>query len=285
MEFYRDEKGNLTKLVQHNVDTGMGLERMCKVMQNKVSVYETDLFVPMLDLLAKTTGLNYADHQRRFRIVADHIRTAFMLINDGLTPSNVGAGYVLRMIIRRAYYNLYLLKKLDKAQIETFIEQAFTAFEGLRKFDQERISKVLLAEISQFEKTIVNGAKILTESIDKLHKDGKKTLEGSQIFMLYDTYGFPLEITKEIAQEKGIELDLLGYEKALAQAKEKSRQGSKEMFSKNADWSKYLEGVNVTEFVGYDRLELENPVLLKDVTTDDGIRFLVFDKTPFYPEM
>ena len=258
---------------------------MCKVMQNKVSVYETDLFVPMLDLLAKTTGLNYADHQRRFRIIADHIRTAFMLINDGLTPSNVGAGYVLRMIIRRAYYNLYLLKKLDKAQIETFIEQAFTAFEGLRKFDQERIGKVLLAEISQFEKTIVNGAKILTESIDKLHKDGKKTLEGSQIFMLYDTYGFPLEITKEIAQEKGIELDLLGYEKALAQAKEKSRQGSKEMFSKNADWSKYLEGVNATEFVGYDRLELENPVLLKDVTTDDGIRFLVFDKTPFYPEM
>ena len=258
---------------------------MCKVMQNKVSVYETDLFVPILDLLAKTTDLNYSDHQRRFRIIADHIRTAFMLINDGLTPSNIGAGYVLRMIIRRAYYNLYLLKKLDKAQIETFIEQAFTAFEGLRKFDQERIGKVLLVEISQFEKTIVNGAKILTESIDKLYKDGKKTLEGSQIFMLYDTYGFPLEITKEIAQEKGIELDLLGYEKALAQAKEKSRQGSKEMFSKNADWSKYLEGVNATEFVGYDRLELENSVLLKDVTTDDGIRFLVFDKTPFYPEM
>ena len=285
MEFYRDEKGNLTKLAQHNVDTGMGLERMCKVMQNKVSVYETDLFVPMLDLLAKTTGLNYADHQRRFRIVADHIRTTFMLINDGLTPSNVGAGYVLRMIIRRAYYNLYLLKKLDKVQIETFIEHAFKAFDGLRNFDQERISKVLLAEISQFEKTIANGAKILTESIDKLHKDGKKILEGSQIFMLYDTYGFPLEITKEITQEKGIELDLQGYEKALAQAKEKSRQGSKEMFSKNADWSKYLEGVNATEFVGYDRLELENPVLLKDVTTDDGMRFLVFDKTPFYPEM
>ena len=103
--------------------------------------------------------------------------------------------------------------------------------------------------------------------------------------MLYDTYGFPLEITKEIAQEKGIELDLPGYEKALAQAKEKSRQGSKEMFSKTTDWSKYLEGVGATEFVGYDRLDLENPVLIKDITTDDGVRFLVFDKTPFYPEM
>ena len=262
MEFYRDEKGNLTKLAQHNVDTGMGLERMCKVMQDKVSVYETDLFTPMLNLLAKTTGLSYAEHQRRFRIVADHIRTAFMLINDGLTPSNVGAGYVLRMIIRRAYYNLYLLKKIDRGELERFIADAFKAFEGLRDFDQQRITKVLLAEISQFEKTIA-----------------------SQIFMLYDTYGFPLEITKEIAQEKGIELDLPGYEKALAQAKEKSRQGSKEMFSKTTDWSKYLEGVGATEFVGYDRLDLENPVLIKDITTDDGVRFLVFDKTPFYPEM
>ena len=285
MEFYRDEKGNLTKLAQHNVDTGMGLERMCKVMQNKVSVYETDLFTPMLNLLAKTTGLSYAEYQRRFRIVADHIRTAFMLINDGLTPSNVGAGYVLRMIIRRAYYNLYLLKKIDRGELERFIADAFKAFEGLRDFDQQRISKVLLAEINQFEKTIANGAKILTESIDKLHTEGKKVLEGSQIFMLYDTYGFPLEITKEIAQEKGIELDLPGYEKALAQAKEKSRQGSKEMFSKTTDWSKYLEGVGATEFVGYDRLDLENPVLIKDITTDDGVRFLVFDKTPFYPEM
>ncbi len=173
------------------------------------------------------------------------------------------------MIIRRAYYNLYLLKKIDRGELERFIADAFKAFEGLRDFDQQRISKVLLAEINQFEKTIANGAKILTESIDKLHTEGKKVLEGSQIFMLYDTYGFPLEITKEIAQEKGIELDLPGYEKALAQAKEKSRQGSKEMFSKTTDWSKYLEGVSATEFVGYDRLDLENPVLIKDVTTDD----------------
>ena len=99
MEFYRDEKGELTKLSQHNVDTGMGFERMCKVMQNKESVYETDLFTPFLEMLEKNTGLFYADNKRRFRIIADHLRTSFMLINDGLTPSNLGAGYVLRMNI------------------------------------------------------------------------------------------------------------------------------------------------------------------------------------------
>lgn len=224
MEFYRDEKGILTKLAQHNVDTGMGLERMCKVLQNKVSVYETDLFAPFLTMLESFSGLKYTDHERKFRIIADHMRTAFMLINDGLTPSNVGAGYVLRMIIRRAYYNLYLLKKLSKTELENFIAQAFEAFKGLRDFDQVMITKVLLHEIAQFEKTIANGTKILTELLEKLAQSGEKTLSGDQIFMLYDTYGFPLEITKEIAADAGIALDITGYEKALEAAKEKSRQ-------------------------------------------------------------
>ena len=248
MEFYRDEKGVLTRLSQQNVDTGMGLERMCKVLQNKESVYETDLFAPFLQTLEQVTELKYTDHQRKFRIVADHIRTAFMLINDGLTPSNVGAGYVLRMIIRRGYYNLFLLKKLMKPELERFIDQAFVAFKGLRGFDEPMIKKVLLNEIAQFEKTIHNGEKILTELLEKLAAQGEKTLRGDQIFMLYDTYGFPLEITKEIASDRGVELDLAGYEKALEAAKEKSRQASKSMFQKTADWSKYLEGIPATAF-------------------------------------
>ena len=176
MEFYRDEKGNLTKLAQHNVDTGMGLERMCKVMQNKVSVYETDLFTPMLNLLAQITGLSYAEHQRRFRIVADHIRTAFMLINDGLTPSNVGAGYVLRMIIRRAYYNLFLLKKFSQSELDLFVSKALESFKGLRDFDELTIKRVLLAEIAQFEKTLANGEKNLNDFLNKLEAQGEKVL-------------------------------------------------------------------------------------------------------------
>lgn len=285
MEFYRDEKGNLSKLAQHNVDTGMGLERMAKVLQNQKSVYETDVFQPFLTMLAQLTGLRYADNTRAFRIIGDHIRTAFMLINDGLTPSNVGAGYVLRMIIRRAYYNLYLLKKLSPSQLSDFIAQAFVAFKGLRDFDEERIAKVLLNEIAQFEKTLQNGEKMLTDILEKLASKGEKTLNGDQIFMLYDTYGFPLEITKEIAANAGVTLDLAGYEKALEAAKEKSRQGSKAMFQKTTDWSKYLEGVPVSEFIGYDNLEAENVQLLKDIQTEEGVRILIFDKTPFYPEM
>lgn len=285
MEFYRDEKGDLSKLSQQNVDTGMGLERMCKVLQNKESVYETDLFAPIIACLEKATGLPYVWNERKFRIIADHLRTAFMLINDGLTPSNIGAGYVLRMIIRRGYYNLFLLKKMMKPELELFVDQALQSFKGLRDFDEPMIKKVFLQEIAQFEKTIHNGEKILNDLLAKLSQTGEKILWGDQIFMLYDTYGFPLEITKEIASAKQIDLDLAGYENALELAKEKSRQGSKAMFQKSADWSKYLEGIPATEFVGYDQLSFSSSKLLKEVETEEGQKILIFDKTPFYPEM
>ena len=280
MEFYRDEKGKFSKLSQHNVDTGMGFERLCKVLQRKESIYETDLFAPFISLLEKTTWLAYHGNERKMRIVADHLRTAFMLINDGLTPSNVGAWYVLRMIIRRCYYNLILLKKLTDQELSNFIKESFIAFKGLREFDEERIKKVLVNEIWQFEKTITKGEGILNDLLKQTRK-----LSGSQIFMLYDTYGFPLEITKEIANAQWVELDLEWYEKALNEAKEKSRQSTKAMFQKSADWSKYLEGIPATEFVGYDSLHYEDSKLLKEIDTEDGQKILIFDKTPFYPEM
>ena len=280
MEFYRDEKWVFTKLSQHNVDTGMWFERMCRVLQNKASIYETDLFAPFISLLEKTTNLSYIWNERNFRIVADHLRTVFMLINDWLTPSNVGAGYVLRMIIRRCYYNLLLLRRLNESELSSFVNDSFVAFEWLRDFDEERIKKVLLNEIAQFEKTIHKWEWILED----LLKNSKK-LSWEQIFMLYDTYGFPLEITKEIAAERGVELDLEWYQKALEDAKEKSRQSTKAMFQKSADRSKYLEWIPATEFVWYDNLNFEWSKLLKEIEADDGQRVLIFDKTPFYPEM
>ena len=280
MEFYRDEKGNFSKLAHHNVDTGMGFERLCKVLQRKESIYETDLFAPFISLLEKTTALPYQSNERKMRIVADHLRTAFMLINDGLTPSNVWAWYVLRMIIRRCYYNLILLKKLTSEELEQFINEAFIAFKWLRTFDEARIKKVLLNEIAQFEKTIHKGEWILND----LLKENKK-LSWEQIFMLYDTYGFPLEITKEIALSQWVELDLEGYEKALQEAKEKSRQSTKAMFQKSADRSKYLENIPATAFVWYDNLEYSDAKLLKEIDAENGQKILIFDKTPFYPEM
>jgi alanyl-tRNA synthetase len=139
----------------------------------------------------------------------------------------------------------------------------------------------LINEISQFEKTIAKWEWILKD----LLKNANGKLAGDQIFMLYDTYWFPLEITKEIAAEQNVELDLDWYQKALEKAKEKSRQSTKAMFQKTADWSKYLEGIPATEFVWYGNLNFEDSKLLKEIDTDDGQKILIFDKTPFYPEM
>ena len=317
MEFYRDESWTLSKLNNHNVDTGMWFERMCCVMQQKESVYDTDVFSASLKKLEELTGIKYEQQTRRFRIIADHIRTAFMLINDWLIPSNVWAGYVLRMIIRRFYYNLILLKKLNSDEIGKFIDEFFVAFKWLREFDEPRIKKTLIDEISQFEKTIHKWEWILQDLLSKIvdkwtvakikHSDkvnrihdkieSKKEelhnkivqhaankLSWDQIFMLYDTYGFPLEITKEIAAAKWVELDIEWYQKALEQAKEKSRQSTKEMFKKWIDRSKYLEWIPQTKFIGYKKFETSDVKLLKDFDVN-WQRVLIFDKTPFYPEM
>lgn len=280
MEFYRDESGTLTKLKQQNVDTGMGFERMCKTLQNKETVYESDLFQPIIDAIAIYTKLAYKDYQRRMRIVADHLRTAIVLINDGGFPSNVGAGYVLRMIIRRMYYNLILLNDSVSDGYESLFDEIIAFVGTQRKLtNSSAIFKVIKDELAQFKKTIANGNKLLQQMIDK----HPAQLAGKDIFMLYDTYGFPVELTREIASEKGIKLDETGFQKSLEEAREKSRQWTKEMFKKGTDWSKYLDGVKPTKFIGYDQTNSESQKLIKDFEVD-GQRVLIFDQTPFYAE-
>lgn len=186
MEFYRDESGTLTKLKQQNVDTGMGFERMCKTLQGKETVYESDLFMPIIQEIEQLTGTKYQDHLRRMRIVADHLRTALRLAEDGLFPSNEGKGYVMRMIIRRMRYNLILIKDISRESAQKFLKHS-----------------VIKNELEQFRKTIANGTKMLEEIIQK----SDKIIIGKDIFMLYDTYGFPIELTREIATEKNISLD------------------------------------------------------------------------------
>jgi alanyl-tRNA synthetase len=249
----------------------MGFERMCKVLQQKDSVYDTDLFERALQTLEKHTGLAYAAAQRRFRIIVDHARTAFMLINDGLVPSNIAAGYVLRMIIRRMIYNAVLLQPdlLQEAPMEDLLADLLLSFQGLRTFHREEILRVLKEEHRLFGNTLQSGKKILEGIMEKQLKAGKKCIEGSQLFLLYDSFGFPLELTREITQEKGFQIDEEGFQTALAAAKEKSRQATKEMFKKGIDWSKYLEGIPQTEFVGYTDLSAENATLLKTIELDD----------------
>ena len=283
MEFYRDETWTLSKLNNHNVDTWMWFERMCCVLQQKESVYDTDVFLPAIEKLENLTWIKYNEQSRRFRIIVDHIRTAFMLVNDWLIPSNVWAWYVLRMIIRRFYYNLILLKKLNIDEVNKVIDEFFIAFKWLREFDEPRIKKTIIDEISQFEKTIQKWEGILQELLSKAVWTWNK-LFWNQIFMLYDTYWFPLEITKEIAAAKWVELDIQWYQKALEDAKEKSRQSTKEMFKKGIDWSKYLEWIPQTKFIWYNEFTTTDIKLIKDFEVN-WQRVLIFDKTPFYPEM
>ena len=280
MEFYRDESSNLSKLSQQNVDTGMWFERMCKVLQEKETIYETDIFWPIIESIQKHTGESYQKFQRRMRIVADHLRTAIVLINDWASPSNIWPGYVLRMIIRRAYYNLILIKDSIADSYEDLLQEILdfvVNFHSLQ--NKSSIFGLIQDELSQFQKTIANWIKLLQQLIDKK----PEILDWKSVFMLYDTYGFPLELTREIAAENWIQLDENWFQKSMTQAREKSRQWSKEMFQKWIDRSKYLEWISTTEFIGYARLDLESPKLIKDFEVD-GQRILIFDKTPFYAE-
>jgi alanyl-tRNA synthetase len=269
----------------------MGFERMCCVLQKKDSVYDTDLFVPTIQVIENYLQLAPAalrdspvspSHQRRLRIVADHARTAFMLVNDGLVPSNVGAGYVLRMIIRRMVYNVMLLHEFPLEKYPDFLRDVLASFQGLRDFKQEEIIRVLMDEVKLFQKTLQNGMQILEGLISRSSSQGQ--MLGSDVFKLYDTYGFPVELTREIVAEKGLSIDEKGFETALESAKEKSRQATKEMFKKGIDWSKYLEGIPQTEFIGYTAFSSDAPQLLKEIDLE-GQKILIFDKTPFYPEM
>ena len=284
MEFYRDESWTLSKLNNHNVDTGMWFERMCCVMQQKESVYDTDVFSASLKKLEELTGISYSQQTRRFRIIADHARTAFMLINDGLIPSNIAAWYVLRMIIRRMTYNIMLLKETDLNWYQKICTELLATFRGLREFNESEIIRVIMEEIKTFLKTIQNGKTILEEMIAKENKNQNKFLSGKDVFKLYDTYGFPLELTREIAAENWLEINEKEYEEAVNTAKENSRQATKEMFKKWIDWSKYLEWIPQTKFIGYKEFSTSDVKLLKDFEVN-GQRVLIFDKTPFYPEM
>ena len=286
MEYYRDESWKLTKLKNQNVDTGMGFERMSAILQNKETIFETDLFQPILDIISKYTGLNYTDTiwtTKRFRIIADHIRTAAILLNDWVIQSNIWAGYVLRMIIRRMYYNLMLLKDIDDVGFQKMLSEIVNFVADVRPIKIQEVTKSLMDEVSVFKKTISKWLKVLNEKLNNI-KDWWK-LAWADIFFLYDTCGFPLELTREICLEKNIKLDEKWFKAELENQKERSRKSAK--FQKDIDRSKYLEWIPQTEFTWYNLSYCEDTkqstILLKDFEAN-WQRVLIFDKTPFYAE-
>ena len=282
-ELYQDEEGNQSPLESKNVDTGMGLERITMVCQGVASTFETDLLRPIMDKVSEMSGVPYKKSEKTdisLRIITDHARCVTFLISDGVIPGNEGRSYVLRMILRRALRHgkilgmeLPFLYKLVDVVVENYGE----AYPDLVK-NKAKIIDTIKKEEERFAKTLDRGYKMLDEFISV-----KKDIDGESAFKLYDTYGFPFELTKEIASENGLNVDEEGYKKAMQEQKDRAKAAA-EKISVTGDikYAKVEEKVGSTEFVGYTENECDAKILA--VIDGDGYTDVVLDKTPFYAE-
>ena len=286
IEFNRKADGSLEKLAAQHIDTGMGFERLCMVLQNKTSNYDTDVFMPLINEIEQKTKVAYGKEEttdRAMRVIADHARTVYFAIADGQLPSNTGAGYVIRRILRRAIRYGYTFLDLKEPFIHTLVDrledQMGAVFPELTA-QKDLARNVIREEEISFLKTLNQGLLLLDDLISKTKG---KSLKGDQVFELYDTYGFPLDLTALIAREKGFEVDEAGFEKAMATQKERSRAASS---SSAEDWTVVKDGA-AEDFVGYDHLEHKVKLLRyrKINSVKSGEQFqLVLNATPFYPE-
>jgi len=286
IEFNRKADGSLEKLPLKHVDTGMGFERLCMVLQNTTSNYDTDVFTPLIREIETLTNSKYGvseNTDRAIRVIADHLRTVYFAIADGQLPSNSGAGYVIRRILRRAIrYGFTFLdqkKPFIYRLVKTLSEQMGTVFPELIKENQLAFN-VIREEENSFLKTLDQGLYLL-ETI--LTNSKSKKIEGSKAFELYDTFGFPFDLTALVAGERGFIIDKEEFNKAMEVQKTRSRSAAS---SKAGDWIILMED-NVEEFVGYDHLSAQVKLtrFRKMTTAKKGDFYqLVFNLTPFYPE-
>ncbi|MEC7414983.1 MAG: alanine--tRNA ligase [Bacteroidota bacterium] len=286
IEFNRNANGVLEKLPKKHIDTGMGFERLCMVLQGKTSNYDTDIFTPIINEIERITKNNYGVSQQvdiAIRVIADHIRTVFFAIADGQLPSNIGAGYVIRRILRRAIrYGFTFLdqkKPFIHLLVEIITKQLGDIFPELNR-EKQLAFNVIMEEEKSFLKTLDQGLVLLENVIGNLN--GKK-IPGERVFELYDTFGFPFDLTSLIANERGLDIDKGGFEKAMERQKSRSRGAT---FSKIGDWF-IINDSETTEFIGYDKLDSKIMITRhrKMNTKKDGDFYqLTFDKTPFYPE-
>ncbi|MGB0170655.1 MAG: alanine--tRNA ligase [Flavobacteriales bacterium] len=284
MQFMRKADGSLEPLPARHIDTGMGFERLAAVLQGKQSNYDTDVFQPLIGHLSQASGKPYTGGDDKvnvaLRVCADHVRAVAFSIADGQLPSNAGAGYVIRRILRRAVRYGYSFLGLDRPflfeLVDVMADQMGDFFPELRA-QQALIAKVMKEEEEGFLRTLDKGIQRLDEKIA-----GAQRLDGQDAFELYDTYGFPIDLTALICGENGVEVDQAGFEAALARQKDRSRAAGK---MEAGDWN-VIEEDKVEEFVGYDRMEAEVRITRwREVKVKDKTRFqLVFNLTPFYPE-
>lgn len=227
MEFYKHEDGSLTRLDQHNVDTGMGLERISYLLQGKESVYDTELFSTIISKIEEL-ATNY--NARSARIIADHLRTSIMMISDGAIPSNNDRGYVLRKLIRRLVRQMRKIG-IDLVKLEELVRLKIKVLKDMYELnDDNNIVKTILAEKDKFEKTLEKGENEFYKLLKKLDNSDKKVITTEQVFKLYETYGFPPEVTKDLGLENNIEIDSDGFEELFKKHQERSKLGSEQKF-------------------------------------------------------
>ena len=286
MQFNRKANGSLEPLPHKHIDTGMGFERLCMVLQNKQSNYDTDVFQTRISEIAALSGKRYGDDEKAdvaMRVIADHLRTIAFSIADGQLPSNVKAGYVIRRILRRAvrygYTYLGFNEPFICKLVPGLVEQMGEQFPELRA-QQNLIVSVICEEESAFLKTLATGINLLEGVMQKTRKAGGSVIDGKSAFTLYDTYGFPIDLTELIARENGMSVDLEAFDVELQAQKARSRNAAA---VENDDWVELVQGAT-TEFVGYDNLSAEVKIVrYRRVTTKGKTLYqLVFDRTPFY---
>lgn len=287
MQFNRKANGKLDPLPQKHVDTGMGLERLCMALQGKRSNYDTDVFTNMIKSIEKLTNKEYNSSNEiaiAMRVISDHIRAISFSIADGQLPSNVKAGYVIRRILRRAvrYYYTFLQtnEPLLCKLVPTLVQQMGEAFPELVK-QQTLIEKVIREEEDSFLRTLEKGIRLMDSIMEKNIET--KTISGEEAFLLYDTFGFPIDLTELMAKEKSYTIDLKSFEKELAKQKDRSRNASSK---EESDWVE-LAPFSETKFTGYDTNEQDNIKILKyrSVKIKNQETFhLIFDQSPFYAE-
>ena len=296
-QFDKDEDGNYNRLANPNIDTGMGLERLAAVHQGVANLFEVDTVKNVMAHISRIAGVNYKDNEKTdvsLRVITDHIRSTVMMVSDGVIPSNEGRGYVLRRLLRRAARHGKLLninRQFLNEVADTVIDESKSGYPELDE-KREYIKKIIKLEEERFDATIDNGLAVLKGYIKNAKDKGEESLSGEETFKLHDTYGFPLDLTIEIAEENGLGVDVDGFNECMAEQKRTARESRKDGSSWDGADSLEFDVTDATEFFGYFQSEGEAKVLAiacegevasSIKANESGI--IITDKTPFYAEM
>jgi len=293
IQYNRDEKGTLHELPAKHVDTGMGFERVCAVLQKKNSNYDTDVFTPIINAIEKLSGVGYKKEEDMIamRVIADHIRTLTFAIADGATPSNEGRGYVLRRLLRRAarYGRKINLKEPFLYKLVSVVVNNFSQVFPEIKKNQRNIEKIIKAEEESFNATLDRGIDLFEALVKNLKAKNQTVIPGDDVFKLYDTFGFPVDLTAVMAREQGFGIDEVRFNELMNEQKERSRKSVKDKteFLKvkiNKSGEAIIDGISNTYFTGYDYNQLEISAKILSLQNHGDYTGIIFDKTPFYVE-